>query len=289
MPRPPRIDFPDALYHVTSRGSLPVSATLLQNADYVFDSDSSTATVTILDNDLPSVGIVASEPDATESGTPGQFTVTRNGPTNEPLLVNYSISNSGTAVNGVDYQTIPGNLVIPAGSTTATIPIDPLNVDATSGSKSAVLALAATNQYVVSQTASSGTVTITDDSDAPIATSAVEFCIGDGGTFEVPSGATTLYLGFHDTWMWGDNQGSVSAEVSWDVGGGSEQTYDVVATDCVDFALRQAGPPGQTEKTSIAVARLKCPCRPGRQALTFRHPARGVTTSIRTLGTGRHR
>ena len=49
--------------------------------------------------------------------------------------------------------------------------------------------------------------------------------------------------------MWGDNQGSVSAEVSWDVGGGSEQTYDVVATDCVDFALCQAGPPGQTEKT----------------------------------------
>ena len=60
-------------------------------------------------------------------------------------------------------------------------------MDATSGSKSAVLALAATNQYVVSQTASSGTVTITDDSDVPIATSAVEFCIGDGGTFEVPN------------------------------------------------------------------------------------------------------
>ena len=92
MPRPPRIDFPDALYHVTSRGSLPVSADPPSKRRLCFRFHSSTATVTILDNDLPSVGIVASEPDATESGTPGQFTVTgRNGPTNEPLLVNYSI------------------------------------------------------------------------------------------------------------------------------------------------------------------------------------------------------
>ena len=37
-----------------------------------------------------------------------------------------------------------------------------------------------------------------DDSDDPKGPAASEFYIGTGGTYAVPAGATTLYLGLHD-------------------------------------------------------------------------------------------
>ena len=217
-------------------GSESVVLDLVPGQGYDVDNDSSTATVTIFNNDLPSVSIVADEPDATGLSGPGEFTVTRNGPTGEPLLVNYSIG--GTATNGQDYQTIPGDVVIPAGSSTAAIPIDPLYVGSTSGSTTVVLTLAAGLGYSIADPAPSDTVTIEDNSD-PQAPPASEFYIGLGGTYAVPAGATTLYLGLHDGFDWTDNQGTVSAELTWNVGG--EVNESVPATACRDFAFAPSG------------------------------------------------
>ena len=261
-------------------GSESVVLDLVPGQGYDVDNDSSTATVTIFNNDLPSVSIVADEPDATGLSGPGEFTVTRNGPTGEPLLVNYSIG--GTATNGQDYQTIPGDVVIPAGSSTAAIPIDPLYVGSTSGSTTVVLTLAAGLGYSIADPASSDTVTIEDNSD-PQAPPASEFYIGLGGTYAVPAGATTLYLGLHDGFDWTDNQGTVSAELTWNVGG--EVNESVPATACVDFAFAPAASPGRREKTSMPIARLRFPCRRERQALPLRHPAHGVTSTRMTLAT----
>ncbi len=58
------------------------------------------------------------------------FLVRRIGDTNGDLTVNYSIG--GTASNGVDYATLPGQITIPAGQRFALITIDPLeDVDST--------------------------------------------------------------------------------------------------------------------------------------------------------------
>ncbi|MGC8828695.1 MAG: Calx-beta domain-containing protein [Verrucomicrobiia bacterium] len=48
----------------------------------------------------------------------------RSGPTNFPLYVNYSLS--GTAINGVDYQLLTGNIVIPQGQREANLEIIPI-------------------------------------------------------------------------------------------------------------------------------------------------------------------
>jgi hypothetical protein len=40
--------------------------------------------------------------------------------------VNYSLG--GTAQNGVDYETLSGTVTIPAGSTTATVVVNPLGL-----------------------------------------------------------------------------------------------------------------------------------------------------------------
>ena len=147
----------------TAGGCLAVSAALSADPSYVVDGNNSSATVTINYDDLPTVSIVATGSEAEESGgETGEFTVSRTGPNDEPLLVSYTIA--GSAVNGQDYDTIAGNVVIPAYSSTATIPIDPLNVGLTSGSRSVVLTLASGSQYVFSLSASSDTVTI-DEND----------------------------------------------------------------------------------------------------------------------------
>ncbi|WP_338022527.1 FG-GAP-like repeat-containing protein [Argonema antarcticum] len=52
----------------------------------------------------------------------GQFLITRRGDTTTPLSVNYTVG--GTATNGTDYQPLGGKIIIPAGSATATIPIN---------------------------------------------------------------------------------------------------------------------------------------------------------------------
>ena len=117
------------------------------------------ATVTIADND-PVVSIVATDPDASERGLdPGVFTVTRVGPTTSMLVVNYSIFGSATA--GSDYQSLPGSVTIPAGSSSATILVMPLHDTLGEGDETVAAALG-TGSYRLGSPAQA-TVTIADD------------------------------------------------------------------------------------------------------------------------------
>ena len=214
----------------TVGGSETVALNLENNNGYTVDSDNNAATVTIYNNDLPTVSIAA--------GANNTFTVSRNGPTGEPLAVPYTTG--GSAANGVDYQTLSGTVVIPAGGATATIAITPLP-DAGGGNHTVALALGPGSGYTVSQYQGSGTLTITNtDSGNPQAPAMSEFLIGSGGTFAVPAGATTLYLGIHDGGCWADEWGSISATLTWDVGGSTSVS---VSAGCVFFALAPSGAP----------------------------------------------
>src|SRR5581483_5642435 len=83
------------------------------------------ATVTIADNE-PRVTIAATDADASEGGpNPGVFTVTRTGSTAVAVTVNYVVT--GTAARGADYTALSGSVTIPAGATTATITVTPID------------------------------------------------------------------------------------------------------------------------------------------------------------------
>ena len=88
---------------------------------------------------LPVVTIRATQPDATWSGTPGVFTVFRAGNPAPALNVYYEIG--GTAVNGVDYQTIGNWVEIPSGVLSADIVIQPISNDAQVVPKTVILTL----------------------------------------------------------------------------------------------------------------------------------------------------
>ena len=77
--------------------------------------DAASATLTLLDNDGAStVSIVAASPTvARTGGGPGRFRIRRTGSAQGAISVNLTIG--GTAVSGVDYETLPNQVHLPAG------------------------------------------------------------------------------------------------------------------------------------------------------------------------------
>jgi len=127
--------------------------------------DLRSATVQIGDADSP-VGIdptvvhptvsIAIKPNQTidysdaREGNPvkvGAFTVTRSGSVNKPLVVNYHLS--GTASNSIDYQLLPGTVIIPAGASSADIFVTPIDDLIPEFQETVVLTLIGSLQYDV--------------------------------------------------------------------------------------------------------------------------------------------
>ncbi|MFM6419320.1 MAG: Calx-beta domain-containing protein, partial [Planktothrix sp.] len=101
----------------------------------------------------------AAETTSGQTANPGRFTVTRTGITTNPLTVYYTTG--GTAIKGTDYQNLLGSVTIPAGLTTATIPINVIDDTLVEGSETAIVNLSTNTNYNLGTT--SGTVTIADN------------------------------------------------------------------------------------------------------------------------------
>src|SRR5690349_7879938 len=90
---------------------------------------------------MPAVTVRATDPFASESGDNGEFTLFRNGSTNETLNV-YCIYR-GTASNGVDYATLPNFITIPAGVRTMPVAVKPIDDTLVEGTETVELRLVA--------------------------------------------------------------------------------------------------------------------------------------------------
>lgn len=151
-------------------GSETAVLTVAAGAGYTVGAGAS-ATVTIADNDLPVVTVIATDPTAAETAgapDPGVFTLSRSGPTTNSLTV--AVAMSGTATNGADYTTIPATATFAAGSATAVVNvavIDDLLIEGATP-ETAILTIQSGLTYVVGA-ASSATVAITDN-DLPVIT-----------------------------------------------------------------------------------------------------------------------
>ena len=119
----------------------------------------STATVTILDDDLPTISVNATDASAGETSNPGVFTLTRTGATASALTVNVAMS--GTATNVTDYSSIGGAVTFAAGSATALVNLTPVDDLVVEDSETAVLNLLAGMGYSLGT--ASATVTIADN------------------------------------------------------------------------------------------------------------------------------
>jgi hypothetical protein len=137
-----------------------VILTLTSGTGYTVGSPSA-ATVTITDNDLPTVTVVAGDAAASEAGpNTGSFTVSRNGPTTDALSVAYNLT--GTAGNGTDYSALASTVLIPVGQASATVTVTPTNDGAPEPAETVILTIATNALYTVGSP-SAATVTITDN------------------------------------------------------------------------------------------------------------------------------
>ena len=170
-----------------------VTLTLLPG-NYYTNAINYGGTVTIRDND-PSVSIVATDPNASESGHSGLFTITRTADTGAPLLVKYAIT--GTASNGVDYAYLSNSVTILAGESFATVTVAPIYDGIIEGTETVILTLI-TNGYQLTS-ASNATVNIADFDDNSRKTPVLGGGVDPGaryGRFSRGSGSDPTYQSF---------------------------------------------------------------------------------------------
>ncbi|MBD2135391.1 hypothetical protein H6F47_23955, partial [Sphaerospermopsis sp. FACHB-1094] len=136
-------------------------------------------TGTITNDDLPSVSLsLTSATTVTEDGTQNLiYTFTRTGSTTNSLTVNYTIG--GTATNGNDYSSIGTSVTFAAGSSTATVTVDPTADTTVESNETVALTLASGTGYTIGTT-SAVTGTITND-DPFTGTSNADTLIGTTG------------------------------------------------------------------------------------------------------------
>lgn len=116
---------------------------------------------------LPVVTVAAADASAAEAGgNPGEFTVSRSGPTDEPLVVNLAIG--GNATNGRDYAALGASITIPAGEARVALAVRPADDSLVEGSESVMLAVAAGAGYTAGSTAPA--IVSIADNDSPAGT-----------------------------------------------------------------------------------------------------------------------
>jgi hypothetical protein len=139
---------------------------------YVVDPANAVAQAEILDAvispPVPVVSIAVTDAEASESASSGAansgaFTISRTGSTEGELTVKVAIG--GTASNGVDYAALDTTVVIPAGSTSRLILIEPRNDTLVEGTESVWLRLTNTSAsgYTIRPTDNLAQVLILDD------------------------------------------------------------------------------------------------------------------------------
>jgi gliding motility-associated-like protein len=138
---------------------------------YTLSSTNGNATANITDDeDTPDKRVlsVTSAGNASEIGTQGKFRISLPATllASEDITVNYAVN--GTAINGTDYSTLSGSVVIPAGQNGTNVSITAIDDKIIEGNESVILTLtggssATTGNFTASATQGSATVSLIDD------------------------------------------------------------------------------------------------------------------------------
>ena len=154
----------DPTADTTVEANETVALTLATGTGYTIGTTSA-VTGTITNDDvvtLPSITLAVAPVSVLEDGTPNLiYTFTRTGATTNALTVNYGIT--GTATNGTDYATIGTSVTFVAGSSTATVTVNPTADTVIEANETVALTLVTGTGYTIgTTTAVTGTI-INDD------------------------------------------------------------------------------------------------------------------------------
>lgn len=234
-------------------GDETVQVTVLPDAAYLVDDVRyRSATVTIVDDDPPTVTIVATDSQAVEnSSNTGRFTVTRVGSLAANLQVHYTMS--GTAIAGVDYGALSGAVLIPAGQATAAITVTPLNDSVVEGSETVLATLLSSPAYNIGNPGEA-LLTLSDDEWPGVTLSASDATASEPGsdtgsfTFTRTGGAAaplTVYFDIYGSAVNGADYAAISDQIT--IPAGTNSAVRVVTL--LDDLIRE------TSETVILVLR----------------------------------
>lgn len=157
--QPDTLDEPNELVRIQI-----ASTTTVTNATVPTTLEAGT---TILDDDLPTVTIVAVDPDASETSNsgkpdPGEFRITRSsGDLSQSLTISLQVT--GAATPSQDYNSLPTAVTIPANETSTTVAVMPRPDTAIEQPETVnVQFVANTGQFQIEPSHATATVTITD-------------------------------------------------------------------------------------------------------------------------------
>ncbi|WP_345251326.1 Calx-beta domain-containing protein, partial [Kangiella taiwanensis] len=202
-------------------------------------TDTDTGLGTITDNDNLEVSIAATIAAASEPNTDGEFTVTLSNvsATDTTITINYA----GTATDASDYNLTGAagttSVVIPAGSTSATVAVEVLDDTLVEGSETVEATITAVSNGTIGT--ATDTVTIADNDNASVTIEDVTVTEAAGtATFTITlngdvAGGTDVNYSFTDGTATGGNTDydSTAGTVTFAGTDGETQTFTVAITD----------------------------------------------------------
>jgi hypothetical protein len=206
-----------------AEGPETITLHLAEGTNYVATADGAAAIV-LHDDDttLPQISITAADTEAAE--TPGNvtaFTVERTGSTAGNLDV--SLGYTGTATRGVDYPNLPATVTIPAGQSSLTLFLTPIDDSAVEGSENCVVSVLSSGGYVRNATATNVDLLILDNDMPLVGVSAIKSSASetnrDPGVFLVTRTGSTaaplkVYYGLGGSAQHGTDYAALNGEVT---------------------------------------------------------------------------
>ena len=189
----------DAILESTESVTLTLDSVTSGDSDITIGAADS-ATVLIADDDVAQATITANDPNATEPGDHGQYTVVLSNVSDTNTIISYTVSGDATA--GADFSALSGSVLIAAGATSATIDINILDDAILEDVESVIVTLdsiASGDAEITIGAANSATVNIADTDTAEVSIVASDSSSsepGDPGQFTIsitaPSDTDTL-------------------------------------------------------------------------------------------------
>ena len=147
---------------IESDETIVVSLDISNLPEGITVTGSTSATVTIADNDRRTISVQASDASALEGDNDGEFTISIDQALSSAVTVDYTMA--GSATNGEDYGLLSGSVEIVAGSTSATVTVDVTDDANVENDETAVLRLSTTQEPgIIVGSQFEATVTISDN------------------------------------------------------------------------------------------------------------------------------
>ncbi|WP_271766333.1 Calx-beta domain-containing protein [Aquimarina algiphila] len=196
------------------------------------------ATVTITDDDVALLSITATT-QAEEGTTNGVYTVSTTNEFSTPVMV--TISTTGTAISGTDYDDLGSSFMFPANTSSMTIPLSVIDDNIVELDETVILTMTNTNNTSATiGTTDEATITITDPDIATITIEDVNANEDDGAITiiatldnEVPGGFTVDVNTTDGTATIDDNDYTaiINQTLSFTGNAGETQTFTILPTE----------------------------------------------------------